>query len=491
MSLRTARLALIGALILLVAGAVGSTVVQVQADRVAARGAAYTAVQQQASAASGEAAAALRRDAGVRAGEHGDRLVAEAVRLERATPAGDVLVATVVGAARRMRDGIRAQEALLATNETERATAILLEEVAPAHDRLQRAVIDAHARHLREATRAASRADRLSAVVLALLLGFGALGVPVWLRLRRRADVAAFARTRARTFEALTRNASDVVCVLGEDGVITVQAGATAAVLGHAPQELVGRSFAALVHPDDRALVPTLVASGCVEWRLEHARGTWVHAETRVTDLRGDPNVAGLVLTTRDITERKAQEQRLRHQAFHDPLTQLPNRALFFDRLTEAARHEGTGPDAVAVLFVDVDDFKVVNDALGHTAGDALLTLVARRLESAARPGDTVARLGGDEFGILLLSGDGRKDAVRVAERALALLAEPLEVAGTEVRVAVSIGVATGAGDRLDADGLLHAADMAMYAAKRAGKNRLAVSADVGAPEGQEPALVA
>jgi diguanylate cyclase (GGDEF)-like protein len=185
-------------------------------------------------------------------------------------------------------------------------------------------------------------------------------------------------------------------------------------------------------------------------------------------NLVADPMVAGIVLNARDVGERKALLDQLAHQAFHDPLTGLANRALFYDRVSHALDLAHRQGRAVVVLFLDLDDFKQVNDTLGHGEGDRLLTMIAARLRACARATDTVARLGGDEFALLvedqLADEGGRKLVARIREQ----MAFPFTLAGTEVQVGTSIGSATGHGGSVD--DILRHADIAMYTAKRAQK---------------------
>ena len=179
--------------------------------------------------------------------------------------------------------------------------------------------------------------------------------------------------------------------------------------------------------------------------------------------------------SARDITERKELEKRLSHQAFHDSLTGLPNRALFLDRLSHALARANRREDSVAVLFLDLDDFKVVNDSLGHGAGDELLVAIARRLTASLRPGDTVARLGGDEFTVLLEEVPGGREVERVVARILDSLAAPFEIAGSEVFVTASIGVVSKISPGSSPEELMREADLAMYRAKEGGKARYEV----------------
>jgi diguanylate cyclase (GGDEF)-like protein/PAS domain S-box-containing protein len=192
---------------------------------------------------------------------------------------------------------------------------------------------------------------------------------------------------------------------------------------------------------------------------------------------RIDGEVVGRVWSFRDMTEQVRLQGELAHQAFHDPLTGLANQALFRDRVTLAAARLARHGGELAVLFIDLDDFKTVNDSLGHSAGDQLLVGVSERLMSCVRPGDTVARLGGDEFAVLIDELVGPDDAVGVAERIVQVLQRPVSVAGAQVSAAASIGIAYG-GASAGVDDLLRNADLAMYTAKGSGKNCHRVFAD-------------
>jgi diguanylate cyclase (GGDEF)-like protein/PAS domain S-box-containing protein len=254
------------------------------------------------------------------------------------------------------------------------------------------------------------------------------------------------------------------------------------AMLGYAPEEwLVDREFfVKLLHPDDRERVlaenKRTNESGKpfeAEYRLiaRDGRTVWVHDEAvLVKDEGGRPLFWQGVMT--DMTERKGLEERLWHQALHDPLTDLPNRALLMDRLGHAlARAERRGKK-VAILFMDLDNFKHVNDSLGHKAGDRLLVEVAGRLRECMRAEDTVARLGGDEFVVLLEDLDDVEDAANVAREIAQALQSPILVDTQEVFVTTSIGIAFGASSEDHVETLLREADVAMYRAKDGGKNR-------------------
>ncbi|MGH9149763.1 MAG: diguanylate cyclase domain-containing protein, partial [Acidimicrobiales bacterium] len=217
-------------------------------------------------------------------------------------------------------------------------------------------------------------------------------------------------RKNEERFRALVQNSSDVVTILEVDGSIRYQSPSVERVFGYPPDMMLGAAFADLVHPDDTGLVFDAIAAtrgregatALVEVGVLHRDGRWCRSETAVTNLLAEPSIKGLVLNTRDVSERKRLEDQLVHQAFHDPLTGLANASLFRDRISHALAQRHQRRRSLAVLFCDLDGFKRVNDSLGHASGDLLLKAVGDRLASVVRPGDTVARLGGDEFAVLL-----------------------------------------------------------------------------------------
>jgi diguanylate cyclase (GGDEF)-like protein/PAS domain S-box-containing protein len=258
-------------------------------------------------------------------------------------------------------------------------------------------------------------------------------------------------RESEQRFRALVHHASDVFTVIGADAVIRYQSPAIEQVLGYPTEDIIGRSFQDLIDLDDQDIArqlfershvrPGVPTMGEVRMRPLGDGQAPRRFEMTVTDLLDDPTVRGLVLNYRDITERALYEERLSQQAFHDALTGLPNRALFQDRLEHALRQRG---QTVGLLFVDLDHFKVVNDSLGHDAGDQLLCDVAQRLAGCLRDGDTLARLGGDEFTVLLPDIADGDDAVAVARRIESRFEPPFELPGQSVFVSTSIGIATG-----------------------------------------------
>ena len=317
---------------------------------------------------------------------------------------------------------------------------------------------------------------------LVVLLVAGSI---VWLllhqagRAQREADRTHAELANQERFRSLVQHSSDVITVTDAGGSISYQSPSVAAVFGYDPSELIGTELQRLVHPDDvRDVIATLVetarVSGAerIECRVQHADGSWRHVESAVTARLDDPTIAGMVLNTRDITERKELEEQLAHQAFHDSLTGLANRALFRNRVEHALARMRRQRKPIAVLLLDLDGFKTVNDSLGHAFGDQLLIAVANRLRDHLRPSDTACRLGGDEFAILAEDLADGNDAELVAERILDALKIPFVVESKELVLTASIGVTIAETTQSDADDLLRNADVAMYTAKGRGRSR-------------------
>jgi diguanylate cyclase (GGDEF)-like protein/PAS domain S-box-containing protein len=320
--------------------------------------------------------------------------------------------------------------------------------------------------------------DPISGLAIGALLGTGLVVLRQLLAVGenvRLLDEQAARQNEAR-FSSLVQHSSDVIIVTRADGTVGFVSPSATRVFGYDPSGMLHRTVAELLHPDDRERAAAFFrtaaqapgVTGPVEWRFSQPDGSWLHAEILATNLLHDTTVKGVVLNTRDVSERRRLEEQLTHQAFHDPLTGLANRALFRDRVSHAlalARRRGS---PVTVVFLDLDDFKKVNDSLGHGEGDRLLVAVAERFLACARSADTVARLGGDEFAILIEGAEGQEG---LPDRLAAAMSHPFSLSGNQVRATTSIGVASASpGDQ--ADDLLRNADMAMYAAKRHGKGR-------------------
>jgi diguanylate cyclase (GGDEF)-like protein/PAS domain S-box-containing protein len=302
----------------------------------------------------------------------------------------------------------------------------------------------------------------------------------------RKATEQQLAASEAR-FRALVQSSSDVVAVVGENGCFTYISPAVSEMLGYAPEELEGSPAIALVAPEDvatfQASYPELsqrrwpigdLTTRRVETQLRHRSGELRTVDVTVTDMRGEAAVGGIVLNARDITVRKALEADLRFQALHDTLTGLANRTMFTQHTAAALRAEDS-TESVGALFIDLDDFKTVNDSLGHAVGDQLLQEVSARLITSLSSQDVAARLGGDEFAVLVVDAADQAGVVALAERVLGLVAQPYRIQGRDIRVTASIGIAFADEEGVDAEVLLRSADVAMYLAKDRGKNRYAV----------------
>jgi len=302
------------------------------------------------------------------------------------------------------------------------------------------------------------------------------LSLTIFLEARVRERTEALAE-REQWFRSLVQNSSDVVSVVEVDGTITYQTPSAKRVFAFDPAQMVGRQFTSTMpQADATRLLQTLRDAAeadssvvTVEARMHDAEGRPRDTELTITSLVSDPHVRGLVINARDISERKTLQAALSHQAFHDSLTGLANRALFRDRVEHAlATHQRSIRD-LAVLFLDLDGFKAVNDSYGHASGDRLLVQVGERLLACVRPGDTVSRLGGDEFAVLLERMDAEWNAEGVARRMLDALLPSFQVDDREIRVRASIGIAATESRDETAELLLRNADVAMYRAKAAG----------------------
>lgn len=292
-------------------------------------------------------------------------------------------------------------------------------------------------------------------------------------------DLVDARRRTEQRLVSLVRHASDLVFIVDAHGAITYATPSVDALLSLSEEAVIGRRFLELVHPKDRQRAAYQFGrtednernDSCRRVELTLVAGDVVRdVEWRTQRLVDDPAIAGTVVTCHDITDRKRAELDLAHSAMHDSLTGLPNRALALDRLQHLLARTGRNGTISAVLFVDLDRFKLVNDSTGHAAGDELLVQVATRLSAVTRPGDTLSRFGGDEFVVVCESLASPEDAVQVAMRVLDGMQAPFEVSGQEMFVTASIGIAIAEpGD--DAGDLLRDADAAMYRAKDQGRS--------------------
>ena len=309
---------------------------------------------------------------------------------------------------------------------------------------------------------------------------------------------------RNRLFQLISENAADMIAVIDVDGRRIYNSPAYYRLLGYSQHDLNGTSPLEQVHPDDRPRVVSASekarATGRgerLEYRIRHKDNSWRVLESTASVIRGaDGRIEGLVVVNRDITERKQAEETLAHNAFHDGLTNLANRTLLLDRLGRALAISRRHPDyKFAVLFIDIDEFKLVNESLGHATGDALLLQIAERLTSCLRRADTVsrsftgeepwnfgentlARPGGDEFLVLAEELRDPSDAIRIAERIQQKLGPPFKVVDHEIVVTASIGITFNSNMKSQAQDLLRDAEIAMYRAKQTGKARCEVFDD-------------
>ncbi|HWJ10747.1 MAG TPA: EAL domain-containing protein [Nocardioides sp.] len=293
------------------------------------------------------------------------------------------------------------------------------------------------------------------------------------LELALRASAAA----HERRFKVLAER-SPVPTMMSEQGMRLGHVNdALCAMIGVPADKLIGMGWIAYVHPEDLDRITQTVVEVLAgneqetQARLIDTERRVRHADLRFSPLHTPGVGDGFVATLEDITERRAFEEQLNHQANHDSLTGLPRRGRLWEHIAAAMADPAAGPTC---MFLDLDNFKVVNDSLGHTAGDALLVEVAQRLSRSVRPGDMVARFGGDEF-VVVCSTGSLDTALEVADRILRVLAEPVVLAGVEIHPRASIGVVLRGPDHQTADDLIRDCDIAMYDAKSRGKGRISV----------------
>ena len=303
---------------------------------------------------------------------------------------------------------------------------------------------------------------------------------------------------RDELFQLITENAADMIAVVDASGRRLYNSPAYQKTLGYSPEDLGSSSSIDQIHPEDRERVAEAATKARstgrgqrLEYRMLHKDGSWRILESTASPFQNGDGQERLVIVNRDITDRKRAEQMLAHNAFYDGLTELPNRVLFSDRLQHALLRARRHSDyKFAILFIDIDEFKIVNDSLGHSAGDDLLVQVSKRLtanfrdsDTLARTGtaesalinDSLARLGGDEFTVLLEDVFSASDAIRVAQRIHAKLAAPFDIQGKTIVISASIGVACSSPAYEGAEELLRDSEIAMYRAKRTGKARCEV----------------
>jgi diguanylate cyclase (GGDEF)-like protein/PAS domain S-box-containing protein len=328
---------------------------------------------------------------------------------------------------------------------------------------------------------AANRATRLALIGLVGVVVATMAGLSLWSQRRHRRWQARQADYDARAhFEAMVRHSSDLIVVKDSSGIISYVSPSVRALLGHDPEDWVGRYRLGVVHPDQlsaSAAAYQMAVDGqepvVLDLSIQHADGGWRTMEVNFAPLGGAQASRSMLLTCRDVTDRRRLEKELNRQAFEDSLTGLPNRALLQDRLTQALARTERTDHGVAVLLLDLDGFKDINDGFGHSVGDEVLVELARRLSRAVRPADTTARFGGDEFVVVVEDGNPEQAAQEVAARLSELLQQPIRVGRNEHRILVSTGIAVANGGT--SEELIRNADLAMYRAKALGRGQTVI----------------
>jgi len=285
---------------------------------------------------------------------------------------------------------------------------------------------------------------------------------------------------REKRFRTIVEKSWSGVVLLDANLNFAFAGSSTEHLIGYDEQELIGRSFFDFIHPRDLIAArgvftnvlgsPNHEANG--ELRFRHKDGSWVWLEGFSQNLLEEPSVGAIVVNYRDVSQRKETEKQLEYRAYYDSLTGLPNRLLFRDRLVNSLAHAQRNRVGLAVMYLDVDHFKLVNDGLGHSFGDMLLADVARRLSGSLRASDTISRVGGDEFSILLPEVTNAEAVAGVARKILDSLARPFTVDGHDLFVTASVGISCYPADGDDVETLLKCADAAMYRAKELGRNQ-------------------
>jgi diguanylate cyclase (GGDEF)-like protein/PAS domain S-box-containing protein len=323
----------------------------------------------------------------------------------------------------------------------------------------------------------AGRVDGIVTLIFVVIsIAFGLL----WYSRRRR--IEAVTGTRAETsarFESIIESSSDLIFLTSAEGQPQYCSPSAAHFFGVTAEDFCSAPLDRFLYPDDvrvalnaLATVRDVGAIAPFDVRVRHVDGGWRTLEMTADDLSLKSALPSVAWHSRDVTVRRELEEQLARQAFEDSLTGLPNRALLLDRLGHALARSDRSVDSVAVLMIDLDGFKSINDGLGHDAGDHALKEIAARIVRSARPSDTVARLGGDEFVVLLESISAPPIVDDVANRILDIVRQPFMLHGRNVRISASVGIAVSEGASSTPGSLLRDADIAMYAAKAAGRDR-------------------
>ncbi len=370
---------------------------------------------------------------------------------------------------------------LIQIGDFDEAKQVDFQEVSPQFDLMQHQVQIAIEAEDKWAQGVALRAR--NELLAAAILAATAILI-LFLRLQRQEHIGQLEETERNAlreseerFRALTEQSTDIILIADPSGQIKYASPSVHTVLAVHGHTLVGTNVIDLVHPDDFAKTMSTGQRSVIygqnpidEFRLRHADGRWLHFECVVRNLIQHKNIGGIVYNARDITERKHAQEKLLFNATHDALTGLPNRALFLGRLQSVVDRMKRHPHpSAAVLFIDIDDFKVVNDCYGHATGDVLIKEVSNRLRACMRSDGTIARMGGDEFTVLVEDVTDPSDPIRVAERIQSSFTQPFLLEGVEIFKSASIGIALTSPET-SAEAVLQNADIAMYRAKDQGK---------------------
>ncbi len=287
-------------------------------------------------------------------------------------------------------------------------------------------------------------------------------------------------RKSEEKYRLITENSSDLISIIDREGNFLYVSPSHSMLLGHELEEMESSHLLQWVHTEDREVVSygiqhisaTRKMSSQLEFRVRTNNGRYIYVETKINGILNESgSIQTFVLVMRDVMERKKSEQTIYHLAYHDTLTDLPNRRLFMDRLRKELQQAKRFQADIAVLFLDIDRFKYINDSWGHEIGDLILTKTAQRIKKCVRSNDLVARLGGDEFTILLTNLSSTKEVEQISGRIQASLQDPIEWGEQQYHLSCSLGIALFPSDGRDADELLKRADMALYAVKERGRN--------------------
>ena len=312
-------------------------------------------------------------------------------------------------------------------------------------------------------------------LIVILVIGFHRVNLAETLKERARHE----REISGLRFAALVQNSIDVIVLTSRKGIVTLVNEACQTAWNLSPRECVGKHILNLFQATDSAEMRRIFEAALADPRAdvetsvqtEISPGEKLHFQLHIQNLLSNVHIGGMVFTFHDITERTAVEEALAHEATHDLLTGLPNRSQVLVRLTEALKRAKVNRSTIGALFIDLDNFKTINDTLGHEMGDLLLINVAKRIEHTIRPSDMAARLGGDEFVVILENASGQESGEAIAKRLADQFSLPFHLGSKDMNVTASIGIALSDESDTEPNDILRKADAAMYSAKRHGKS--------------------